>query len=463
MAKLAVLVAGLLLIAESQASDVAKADQGFLSQYMTAPTQRSWTSVIDNKPAFTPAKEQEKAAEKLLANGSNTPITLGAIGVGLLALVTMLGARMRRGLQPATALAGMEMQSQAQVPNIFYSGGDEAKLGAGGMADTRDPEPFVNETDKRQSISQAPSFEEYLKSRQFAADSREAEINHGRIGMLGLLGGSVFEKSRPFHSGASWPVKTDLVPREWDPLNLSGPSSGWQPTPAVFFNDAVTKAASETMAASKTALGSEKSPGGYMEQGTEMFQEQFPEFNSYGWGVSVKAERWNGRHAMFGWAFIIATGYCKAHGLIPDPDKMLTYKEWGSLARITGSQANFQGITNERACILVANIHFLVVSLCAAFAPLPFQDTLLLEPGEPDEEPAGVIPAFETGLTPSAELYNGRMAMLGLIIFSSYSMIYQIPFLDAVDNALGGLLLHPPDLAKATAAAVEAVADAPVA
>ena len=42
----------------------------------------------------------------------------------------------------------------------------EGKLGAGGMADTRDPEPFVNESDKRQSISQAPSFEEYLKSRQ---------------------------------------------------------------------------------------------------------------------------------------------------------------------------------------------------------------------------------------------------------------------------------------------------------
>ena len=41
----------------------------------------------------------------------------------------------------------------------------EGKLGAGGMADTRDPEPFVNESDKRQSISQAPSFEEYLKQR----------------------------------------------------------------------------------------------------------------------------------------------------------------------------------------------------------------------------------------------------------------------------------------------------------
>jgi len=222
MAKLAVLVAGLLLIAESQASDVAKADQGFLSQYMTAPTQRSWTSVIDNKPAFTPAKEQEKAAEKLLANGSNTPITLGAIGVGLLALVTMLGARMRRGLQPATALAGMEMQSQAQVPNIFYSGGDEAKLGAGGMADTRDPEPFVNETDKRQSISQAPSFEEYLKSRQFAADSRKSEIKHGLITTFAASG---------FPLQAT--LKADRVEGDftWNPLNLF-PSGGWQP--AVF-------------------------------------------------------------------------------------------------------------------------------------------------------------------------------------------------------------------------------------
>ena len=198
-----------------------------------------------------------------------------------------------------------------------------------------------------------------------------------------------------------------------------------------------------------------------MEQGTEMFQEQFPEFNSYGWGVSVKAERWNGRHAMFGWAFIIATGYCKAHGLIPDPEKMLDFKSWGTLAIISGGKGGGITITNERACILVANIHFLVVSLCAAFCPLPFQDTLLLEPGEPDEEPAGLVPAFDTGLTPAAELWNGRLAMLGLIIFSAYSMIYQIPFLNAVDNALGGLLLAPAGGAVAAVADVaEAVAEA---
>merc|ERR1719337_400779 len=151
----------------------------------------------------------------------------------------------------------------------------------------------------------------------------------------------------------------------------------------------------------------------------------------------------------------------KAHGLIPDPEKLLDFKQWGTLAIISGGKGGGITITNERACILVANIHFLVVSLCAAFCPLPFQDTLLLEPGEPDEEPAGLVPAFDTGLTPAAELWNGRLAMLGLIIFSAYSMIYQIPFLNAVDNALGGLLLAPAGGAAAAVADVaEAVAEA---
>jgi hypothetical protein len=45
----------------------------------------------------------------------------------------------------------------------LYSGG--ATLGAGGMADTRDPDAFEHE-DPRKSISAAPSFEEYLKMRE---------------------------------------------------------------------------------------------------------------------------------------------------------------------------------------------------------------------------------------------------------------------------------------------------------
>ena len=37
-------------------------------------------------------------------------------------------------------------------------------IGSGGMADTRNPDAYVDE-DPRKSISAAPSFEEYLKSR----------------------------------------------------------------------------------------------------------------------------------------------------------------------------------------------------------------------------------------------------------------------------------------------------------
>ncbi|CAM9746564.1 unnamed protein product [Discosporangium mesarthrocarpum] len=40
----------------------------------------------------------------------------------------------------------------------------DVTLGAGGMADTRDPEPLEHE-DPRKSISAAPSFQEYLRSR----------------------------------------------------------------------------------------------------------------------------------------------------------------------------------------------------------------------------------------------------------------------------------------------------------
>ena len=41
----------------------------------------------------------------------------------------------------------------------------EKHIGTGGMADTRDPAP-VDHADPRKSISAAPSFEEYLKSKR---------------------------------------------------------------------------------------------------------------------------------------------------------------------------------------------------------------------------------------------------------------------------------------------------------
>lgn len=42
---------------------------------------------------------------------------------------------------------------------------EQGELGAGGMADTRDPDELDHE-DPRKSISAAPTFEEYLKMRQ---------------------------------------------------------------------------------------------------------------------------------------------------------------------------------------------------------------------------------------------------------------------------------------------------------
>merc|ERR1719405_348815 len=49
--------------------------------------------------AFMPAR-----GETSISN-INYPISLSAIGIGLLSLVTMLVVRLRRGLQPATILA----------------------------------------------------------------------------------------------------------------------------------------------------------------------------------------------------------------------------------------------------------------------------------------------------------------------------------------------------------------------
>ena len=172
------------------------------------------------------------------------------------------------------------------------------------------------------------------------------------------------------------------------------------------------------------------------------FEAEYPSFAAYGWGPSVHAEVWNGRHAMFGWVFMCATAYAKGHGLIPNPDMLLDLKEWGTLATISGKNT----LTNERAVILFANVHFFMVGLMATICPSSFSDPLLLDPNAPgydravarNKEPYGVLPAFKTGLTPEAEIYNGRMAMMGLITVISYSFITGTPILDVINTWIGG-------------------------
>jgi hypothetical protein len=177
------------------------------------------------------------------------------------------------------------------------------------------------------------------------------------------------------------------------------------------------------------------------ESATKEWASQFPNLAKYGWGPSVHAEKWNGRHAMFGWVFICASAYAKGHGLIPNADMLLDFKEWGTLATISGMST----ITNERAIILMANAHFFAISLMATICPLPFGDSLLLDPSDPTFEksasvqPFGYLPAFKTGVTEEAEIINGRLAMLGIISLVFATAVEQKPMLDIVNEWLGGL------------------------
>lgn len=172
------------------------------------------------------------------------------------------------------------------------------------------------------------------------------------------------------------------------------------------------------------------------------FEAQFPQFSKWGWGPTVQAEKWNGRHAMFGWFFICATAYCKGHGLIPDADALLDFKEWGTLATISGKTT----ITNERAIILIANVHFFAISLLATICPLPFTDPLLLDPTHPNydkaaeqgKNPYGYLPALKLGLTEEAEIINGRLAMLGLGALIFATAFEGKPMLDIVNEWVGG-------------------------
>jgi len=116
MAQFAVLLAGLLLVA-SQASDNTdqSALRGSLSKYKKFITPTFSQVKNGNGPdadsmALTSAEEKE-AVQNLLANDSTKPITLSAIGVGLLSLATMLGVRMWRGSQQTAVVAssGIDM------------------------------------------------------------------------------------------------------------------------------------------------------------------------------------------------------------------------------------------------------------------------------------------------------------------------------------------------------------------
>jgi hypothetical protein len=126
MARLVVItvVTGLLAGAESQVSDMVdrSEQQGFLSKYMPSRSDASKASLGDYDKFVVPNlnhmkqgvkplantkdfelstiidKEEQRAAEKMLAHDSSRSISISAIGVMVLTLVTLLGIRVRREL-----------------------------------------------------------------------------------------------------------------------------------------------------------------------------------------------------------------------------------------------------------------------------------------------------------------------------------------------------------------------------
>lgn len=171
------------------------------------------------------------------------------------------------------------------------------------------------------------------------------------------------------------------------------------------------------------------------DKAVDDWAKTYPAPYSIGWGPTPKAERWNGRHAMFGWVALILTGYAKGHGLIPNADVLLDTKEWGTLAYIYGGS-----ITNERAVILVGHLHALLYSVIAAAAPASGQDKIYYADGEEPEVASGLIPKIVPGFTKETELLNGRLAMFGLVVLVLVSVVNQTPILDVLNSGVGGLL-----------------------
>ena len=177
-------------------------------------------------------------------------------------------------------------------------------------------------------------------------------------------------------------------------------------------------------------------PANVFDRAVHDWAKKYPVAYKNGWGPTTKAERWNGRHAMFGWVALLATGYAKSHGLIPSGDSFLDVKEWGTLAYVYGGS-----ISTERAVILIGHFHLLMISICAAVAPLSFQDKLYVEDDEEPEPASGLLPKLKAGLTMEAEMLNGRLAMLGLTILVLFSAVNSMPILDVINAGLGGLLM----------------------
>merc|ERR1719353_2434183 len=158
MAQVVVLMAGMLFISGSQARNEAERSthQGFLSNHVPPGSDLSQSSISDYDNFITPNFNRVKhgngpfttvddkpvphsSTQVQDSNNNISPISLTAIGIGMLSIVTMLVVRLRRGLQPATALGDNLMEMKSQDSNVKVNSG---RVGWGQLS-SQSPQPLT--------------------------------------------------------------------------------------------------------------------------------------------------------------------------------------------------------------------------------------------------------------------------------------------------------------------------------
>jgi light-harvesting complex I chlorophyll a/b binding protein 1 len=213
MAPLTAPVVALLMLAGVQADDMADRSrlQGFLPQTSAGDYDKFITPNLKHMKhtASQHVPEEEKAAQKMLGNDSNTPVSLSAIGIGLVSFVTMLGLTLWRGLQPATIPTNtggqvMEMKSQDSSKVNSRAGWGQLSsqtsrpltvaYAAEGGAQQSAAMPFLTRPKNLDgTMAGDVGFDPLGLSEidDLGIDLywlREAEIKHGRVAMLATTG-----------------------------------------------------------------------------------------------------------------------------------------------------------------------------------------------------------------------------------------------------------------------------------
>merc|ERR1719331_1420677 len=122
---------------------------------------------------------------------------LPAIGVGLLALVTILGARLWRGLQPAAILAGNDMtEMRSQGPGVGW--GQQSSLNSRPLTLCYATPPSGPATDEApEGTYLGTPGGPFDPLGLYKSSARKAARWHGTVATMQALGGSQIDLSVP--------------------------------------------------------------------------------------------------------------------------------------------------------------------------------------------------------------------------------------------------------------------------